>query len=71
MGAAGGPGQAEGQRRPHGAESAPDGAENASVQDLAVFPGCAAAAALGEGEAPGRVQIWTLEALLDTLAENL
>ena len=47
------------------------GAENASVQDLAVFPGCAAAAALGEGEAPGRVQIWTLEALLDTLAENL
>ena len=47
------------------------GAENASVQDLAVFPGCAAAAALGEGEAPGRVRIWTLEALLDKLAENL
>ena len=47
------------------------GAESASVHDLAVFPGCAAAAALGEGEVPGRVQIWTLEALLAALAENL
>lgn len=46
------------------------GAENASVHDLAVFPGCAAAAALGEGETPGRVQTWTLEALLEILAEN-
>lgn len=45
-------------------------AEEASVHDLTVFPGCAAAAALGEGEVPGQVRIWTLEALLEGLAEN-
>ena len=45
-------------------------AEEASAHDLTVFPGCAAAVVLGEGEAPGQVRIWTLEALLEGLAEN-